>query len=225
MSSKSIRLGFIGFCKTDIILYMARILTCLGENVAVIDCSGQHELKLSVPDAIDTEDRLDYRGVDFYSNSKGINTAELPVKNYTILLVDYGVNLHALEKEAELEALFVVTDMHRHHVVPLSIVLSRLQFTPDAIRIIRDIVPGKIRPRYIDSLLQTGQFTNLLAKYELYLHEKDYYQRLLSQYDDIFHFAKISEAFRSMLFECVTELLGYDKKSATRALKKAQSGG
>ena len=64
MSSKSIRLGFIGFCKTDIILYMARILTCLGENVAVIDCSEQHELKLSVPDAIDTEDKLDYRVVD-----------------------------------------------------------------------------------------------------------------------------------------------------------------
>ena len=64
MPDKCIWLGFAGFCKTDIMLYIARILVCLGESVAIIDQSGSQDVRLSVPAGDLLEDRLDYRGVD-----------------------------------------------------------------------------------------------------------------------------------------------------------------
>ncbi len=225
MPDKCIWLGFAGFCKTDIMLYIARILVCLGESVAIIDQSGSQDLRLSVPAGIYSEDRLDYRGVDVYLNCESGIPKELAGTNHSVVLMDFGINSKAIELSGELKTLFLITDLQRHHTVPLASFLSRLPFSPDAIRIIRDIVPGKIRPRYIDSLLQAAQYTNLLAKYDFIFDETEYNQRLISQYDDIFYFAKIPESYKNMLLEIVIELLGYDKKAAVRALKKAQHGG
>lgn len=225
MPDKCIRLGFAGFCKTDIMLYIARILACLGESIAIFDQSGSQDLRLSVPAGIYSEDRLDYRGVDVFLNCDTEIPKELTGTNYSVVLLDYGVNSKALEIPGELRALFIVTDLQRHHAVPMASFLGRLPFSLDSIRIIRDIVPGKIRPRYIDSLLQATQYTNLLAKYDLAFDEAEYRQRLLSQYDDIFHFTQIPESFKNMLLEVITELLGYDRKVAVKALKKAQHGG
>ena len=225
MPEKSTRLGFAGFCKTDIMLYMARILVCLGESVAIVDQSGEQELRFSVPAGLYSEDRFDYRGVDIFLNCENLDTQQLPLVDYSVVLLDYGVNRKAFETLQQVKALFIVTDMQRHHAVPLSYVLGRLPVSPDAVRILRDVTPGKIRPRYIDSLLQAGQFTNLLARYELHFDEAEYAQRLISQYDDIFQFNRISEGYKGMLKECMTELMGYDRKAVEKAFKKAQRGG
>lgn len=225
MPDKCTRLGFAGFCKTDIMLYIARVLACLGETVAIADHSGCQNLRLSVPAGIYSEDRLDYRGVDVFLNCDASIPKELTGTNYSVVLQDYGVNSKAIEFSGELRTLFIVTDLQRHHAVPLASFLGRLPVTADSVRIIRDIVPGKIRPRYIDSLLQAAQYTNILAKYDFPFDETEYSQRLNSQYDDIFRFVKISESFKSMLLEVVIELLGYDRKAAVKALKKAQHGG
>ncbi len=225
MPHKCTRLGFAGFCKTDIILYLARILTCLGESVAIVDLSGEQGLRLSVPAGIYSDDRLEYRGVEVFLNCANNSVTEETQSSHSMVLLDYGVNTKALESMKELRTLFIVTDLQRDHAVPLASFLEHLQGPTDSVRIIRDIVPGKIRPRYIDSLLQAGQHTNLLAKYEFSFDGAEYSQRLLSQYDDIFHFTKITESFKSMLLEVVTELLGYDRKAAAKAIKKAQHGG
>lgn len=223
MFKNAVGLGFIGFCKTDIMLYMARILHLMGENVAIIDQSGQQELRYSVPAVFARDDRLDYRGVDVFFDGENINPADLPAQNYSVFLVDYGV--HSKNIGVGLKTLFIVTDMQRHHAVPLSSCLGSLHHCPDAIRIIRDIVPGKIRPRYIDSLLQAGQFTNLIAKYDLPFGEAEFVQRLNCQHDDIFQFHKISDGYKNMLIECITELFGTDRKTLAKAFKKAQRGG
>ncbi|MBP7176896.1 MAG: hypothetical protein KBA53_11880 [Thermoclostridium sp.] len=225
MPEKCTRLGFTGFCKTDIILYMARILTCLGERVAIVDLSGEQDLRMSVPAGIYLEDRLDYRGVEVFLNCSDNSFTDMTEKNHSVVLLDYGVNRKAIESVSELRTLFIVTDLQRHHAVPLASFLEHLQSPTDSIRIIRDIVPGKIRPRYIDSLLQAAQHTNLLAKYELSFDEAEYSQRLLCQYDDIFHFTKITESYKSMLLEVVVELLGFERRAAVKAFKKAQHGG
>lgn len=225
MPDKCIWLGFAGFCKTDIMLYIARVLVCLGESVAIVDQSGSQDLRLSVPAGIYSEDRLDYRGVDVFLNCGAAMPKELTGTSHSVVLLDYGVNSKALEMPGELKVLFIVTDSQRHHAVPLASFLARLPFSPDSIRIIRDIVPGKIRPRYIDSLLQAAQYTNLLAKYDFPFDEAEYGQRIVSQYDDIFHFSKIPESFKNMLLDVVIELLGHDRKAAVKALKKAQHGG
>lgn len=225
MSDTYRMLGFNGFCKTDIILYLSRILHLLGEKVAIIDQSMQEELRYSIPTGLYTQDRIDYRGVDVFLNCENIMLTNLPVEDYTVLLIDFGVNFKALELNEELKALFIVTDLSRHHTVPLSSCLSHILNRPDSIRIIRDMVYSKINTRYIDSLLQSGQYTNVIAKYEFDLNEKDYECRLRSQYDDVFKFGKISNDFKNMLIDCITGLFGTEKKFVLKALKKAQRGG
>lgn len=218
-------LGFTGFCKSDIIIYFSWILRLLGEKVAIIDQSNQEELCYSIPTGVFTQDIIDYRGVDVFLNCKNKPIASLQLEGCTVALIDFGANCKALECNNELKALFIVTDLNRHHTVQLSSCLSYISNRPDSIRIIRDMVNTKITPRYIDSLLQSSQYTNIIAKYEFNFNEKEYECRLKSQYDDIFKFTKIPLDFKNMLIDCIIELFEKDKKSVQKALKKAQKGG
>ena len=224
MSINTTIIGFTGFCKSDIILYLSRILYIFGEKIAVIDKSNEQELSFSVP-AQTSEDRLEYRGVDFYLGCQNTPLSNLPLNDYSVILIDFGVNSETYEEVKLLKVLFIVTDCNRHHTIPLSLWLKNLSTGIDSIRIIRDIAHGKIRPRYIDSLLQAGQFTNLLAKYEFPLNDVEYSTRLLTQYDDIFKFTKIPIDYRNMLVECITEILNKDRRKTLKALNKAQIGG
>lgn len=225
MPGNTIYIGFAGFCKTDIMLYLSRILQCLGETVAIVDRSHSQDLRYSVPTGIYSEDRMDYRGVEIFLGCENTPVSELPLTDMSAVIIDFGVNAAAIDDMVSLKALFIVTDLQRAHTVPLSAFLGRIQSRPDSIRIIRDIVPGKIRPRYVDSLLQSGQVTNLIAKYEFDFSGAEYAARLTSQYDDIFQFSKIPEEYKNMLLECITELFGKDGKLCLKALKKAQRGG
>ena len=65
----------------------------------------------------------------------------------------------------------------------------------------------------------------MIAKYDFPINEIDYSSRLLSQYDDVFPFAKISKEFKSMLLDCITEIFEKDRNAAIKAIRKAQIGG
>lgn len=218
-------IGFAGFCKSDIVIYLSRILYILGEKVAIIDKSTEQEFRFYVPAGIYSEDRLEYRGIDIYLGCQNAQLNTIPIKNYTVVLVDLGVNANTIEDIKYLKVLFVVTDCNKYHTIPLSVWLSKQSSCPASIRIIRDIVYGKIRPRYIDSLLQASQLTKLIAKYEFPINEIEYSCRLLTQYDDVFKFTKIPIDFRNMLLDCITEIFEKERKIALKALKKAQLGG
>jgi coenzyme F420-reducing hydrogenase delta subunit len=142
-----------------------------------------------------------------------------------VVFIDFGINPETYEDLSQIKALFIVTDCNKQHTIPLSIWLNNQTARPVSIRIIRDIVSGKIRPRYIDSLLQAGQKTQMIAKYDFPINEIDYSSRLLSQYDDVFPFAKISKEFKSMLLDCITEIFEKDRNAAIKAIRKAQIGG
>ena len=218
-------LGFTGFSKTDIILYFSRVLHLLGEKVAIIDQSNQEELRHSIPTGIFRQNMVDYRGVDVFLHSGNSSINNKKLDDYTILLIDFGINDKVLECIDELKVLFIITDCQRHHTEPLSSCLRHITGRPDSIRIIRDLVSSKLNPRYIDSLLQLSQFTNIIAKYEFGLNENAYECRLKSQYDDIFKFSKIPGDLKNMLIDCIMGLFGTEKKAVKKALIKAQRGG
>ncbi len=225
MNSTVVGLGFAGFCKTDMILYISRILHILGEKVAIIDRTQEQELRFSVPVGIYESDRLDYRGIEVFLGCGKMALEELPLDDFTVILVDLGVRLDVMEDMKSIRTLFVISDMQRHHIIPLSNWITKIPSCPDTIRILRDISPGKIHPRYVDAILQTEKYTNIIAKYEFMLNEKEYANRLKSQYDDVFSFPKIPEDFKTMLIDCMVELFGVENKSAIKAVRKAQKGG
>lgn len=324
-------IGFTGFCKADIILYISRILKLLGERVVIIDQSNQNEFRFSVPDGFSAQDNkerstmafdsindelqlytsgvlepalsfaaatrsyplklqasgesepaisfasesqsypltpqasaesapaisfaseawsypsqfqaseeseppagfnmfiipehVNYRGIDVLLSCENAFIEDLQLEDYTTLIVDFGVNFDAINRITNLKALFIVTDCCRHHTIPLSSCLSHIEKKPDAIRILRDITNMKINSRYIDSILQSSQFTNIIAKYELPLVENDYTSRLKSQYDDVFKFTKISKDLNNLLMDCIMGLYEADKKVFLKAFGKAKKGG
>ena len=225
MPKQQIRLGFIGFCKTDLILYLSRIINSLGEKAAIVDRSSGHELIYSVPVGIYAKDRLDYRGVEVFLDCGATELIELPLDDIYAVLVDYGINGNASGELKCMDAVFVVCDMQKHHLVPLSNYLSRAAEIRNIIRVYRDMPSGKITARYADSLLNIENNAKIIAKYEFPLYETEYAVRLTSQYDDIFKFNRIPAELSQMLLDCVIELFGIDKKTAVKALKKAQRGG
>ncbi|HZK27687.1 MAG TPA: hypothetical protein VFD00_09155 [Thermoclostridium sp.] len=224
-SDTVIVVGFAGFCKSDIILYFSRILYVLGEKVAIVDRSTEQQLRFYVPIAPFSEDMLEYRGVDIYLRCKNTPLGDIPKNNYSVVLIDFGINPETYEDLSQISTLFIITDCNKQHTVPLSMWLSSQTVCPASIRIIRDIVSGKIRPRYIDSLLQAGQVTQIIAKYDFPLNEAEYYNRLLTQYDDVFSFTKLSAEFKNMLLDCITEIFKKDRKTAMKGLRRAQIGG
>lgn len=217
--------GFAGFCKSDIMLYLSRILYLSGEKTAIVDRSNEQELCYSVPARTGYDNMLEYRGVDIYPGCQGTPLSNLPVENYSAIIIDFGVNPEIYEDTNHLKVLYIVTDCNRHHTIPLSAWLKNLTTSPDSVRIIRDIIYGKIRPRYIDSLLQAGQFTNILAKYDFPFNDMEYSTRLSTQYDDIFKFSKIPHDYKCMLVDCLTGFFEKEPKAVLKALKKAQMGG
>lgn len=224
MTKKQTRLGFIGFCKTDLMLYFSRIINALGERAAIVDRSNSQELHYSVPVGKCTEDMLDYRGVEVFLNCGSKILEEVTLDDFYAVLVDFGLNVEALRETKGMEAVFVVSDLQKHHILPLSNFLSKAGEIPNIIRVYRDIPAGKITARYADSILNLEE-KNIIAKFELHLNETEYAVRLKSQYDDIFRFNGIPAEFRQMLLDCMTELFGIDRKDAVKSLKKAQRGG
>ena len=109
-----------------------------------------------------------------------------------MVFIDFGINPETYEDLSQIKALFIVR-LQQTTYNTLSIWLNNQTARPVSIRIIRDIVSGKIRPRYIDSLLQAGQKTQMIAKYDFPINEIDYSSRLLSQYDDVFHLQKFQK--------------------------------
>ena len=217
--------GFAGFCKSDIILYLSRILYVLGEKIAIVDRSTEQQLSFSVPIVPSSNNIFEYRGIDIYLRCNNTPLNDIPKNKYSVVFIDFVINPETYEDLSQIKALFIVTDCNKQHTIPLSIWLNNQTARPVSIRIIRDIVSGKIRPRYIDSLLQAGQKTQMIAKYDFPINEIDYSSRLLSQYDDVFPFAKISKEFKSMLLDCITEIFEKDRNAAIKAIRKAQIGG
>ena len=58
--------GFAGFCKSDIILYLSRILYVLGEKIAIVDRSTEQQLSFSVPIVPSSNNIFEYRGIDIF---------------------------------------------------------------------------------------------------------------------------------------------------------------
>ena len=150
---------------------------------------------------------------------------DIPKNKYSVVFIDFGINPETYEDLSQIKALFIVTDCNKQHTIPLSIWLNNQTARPVSIRIIRDIVSGKIRPRYIDSLLQAGQKTQMIAKYDFPINEIDYSSRLLSQYDDVFPFAKFQKNSKVCYLTVSPRYLKRIEMQLLKQLGKAQIGG
>ena len=70
--------GFAGFCKSDIILYLSRILYVLGKKIAIVDRSTEQQLSFSVPIVPSSNNIFEYRGIDIYLRCNNTPLNDIP---------------------------------------------------------------------------------------------------------------------------------------------------
>lgn len=220
----SIKLGFIGSYKADLLHFFSKILLTMNKEVAIIDASREQYLLTTIPETINNE--ITYQGVDCFINY--INIEQLigfKYEQYAITLVDYGFNERLIEDFNSCTLLFVVTDFERHHILALKhLILHGLKQSSKVVMVYRDIVKCKITPQYINYLLDIENCAKVLAQYQFELNPNDYENKLLCQYNDVLNSKKISKGYKQMFGDIMEELLGLSHKEAVRVIKATEEG-
>lgn len=220
----SIKLGFIGTYKVDLIHYFSRILVAMNQSVAIVDATNEQYLLPTIPDPINN--KIHYNGVDCYVNQIQINQLILlDYSEYDITLIDYGMNEAVADDYFNCALIFVVTDFERHHITKLKNLISNT-FIPTlkVVKVYRDFVNSKITRKYIDFLLELEVKAKVLAEYVFELNEEDYTCKLLSQYNDIISFKKLRKGYKQMFSDVIEELYQINHREAIKYIKVAEEG-
>ncbi|OPZ87567.1 MAG: hypothetical protein BWY74_03372 [Firmicutes bacterium ADurb.Bin419] len=240
-------IGFAGSYKCDLLLYLARTVLAAGKKVAIVDAVGDDIWSYSVPVYLDNK-IVTYSDVDIYL---GCNTAE-PYENiefnkYDIVFVDFGFNKDMSKYMNQCESVVMISDIERSNVLKLreyikAFITSEGFCSKDAvnnsedrkehdsksqvdiIKIYRDVVGSKINTKYTDTLLDINEKLNVVMEYIVQFDEVNYRCRIESQYNDRFKFDKLTKAYKVMLVDILESCTELDRKSITKALKRAERG-
>lgn len=217
----SIKLGFIGSYKIDLLHYFSRVLRAMNKSVVIVDASEEQYLVYTIPHTI--EDKVSFQGVDYITNLSDVKRIRaIDLKKYDIVLIDYGLN-DAMSRDYEsCTILFVVTDFNRHHILPLQALMSEA-FNPSikVVKVYRDIVNSTVTKQYIDFILDIERKAKVLAEYAFDLQEEDYQCKLLCQYNDEFEFNKMPKPYKQMFADIIEELYHLKYKDALKVVKAA----
>lgn len=245
----SIKIGFAGSYKCDLLLYMARVAAAAGKNVMVADATDEQLLNYSMPDGLD-DSIINYCRCDILPGC-GCSGAygQLEFDKYDIVLIDYGFNKSLLHQAKNCNVLIVVSDFERYNVLKLrdcfreafgtsqEIEIETSQQNQgeeygqamnapkmNVVKIYRDVVNSKINSDYIDHLLDIDDMSNVTGGYLFYLDDTDHRLRLESQYNDNFHFNKLSKEYKLMFSDILQPYLNIDAKELNKVIKKAERG-
>lgn len=108
------RVGFFGCYSHDVILLLAKVLSCMEKRVLLVDRSRRHTLRASipVPEGVDLEkNKIEYDGI-FFGESESTTEER---KGYDVELIDFGME-PMREDALGCTELVVVTDMLLHHI-------------------------------------------------------------------------------------------------------------
>lgn len=208
-------IGFYGSDKVEVLLYLARILNSLDYNVLLQDLSESKALTLCIcKQYMDlTDDEIidyTYNDIDFdYSRKE-------EYKDYDFVLIDLGYN----SKEIDIcDEIWFFTDIQCHNIMRLKYV--NIDKDKKRILIVKDFLNGKISKKYI-----MGELSNLeLSRdpYIMYFEQDDLRLAIDCQYNNISHFAKLSEEYLELLVEQLEEL-NIPLKNIKKALKRVGRG-
>lgn len=218
-----IKLGFIGTYKIDLFHYFSRILRALGKNVIIIDASEDQNLLVTLPES--EEDCLvTLQGIDYLIDQKNMDLLDQVLySDYDVALIDYGFNSEVAFDYSSCHILFVITDFQKHHVLKLK-ELVYATFSPEfnVVKLFRDVVECKISGAYINRVLDMDDKAKILAEYLFYLNESDYECQLISQYDDVFKFVKLSKEYKMLFLDILEELYSLKRVDIIKAIKLAE---
>lgn len=213
-------IGFVGVEKYEIILYLSRILHHLNLKVLLVDLSESEALYSCIPipkDMRNKENKIDYRGIDFIKNENKLYDLQ---GNYDVILIDFGFNSYS-NILSQCNRILLFTDLQLHNIERIK--NMKIQTVAEMSLILKEFINCKITPEFI-----TTQIGYNIDKEQVYVFHNDIIDmkyKIHSQYDDCFHFKKLSRSYKQFLKDVIFELvINIDLKTYRKAYKKAGRG-
>jgi len=223
----SIKLGFFGSQKVEILLYLARIYKNLNLKVLVVDASLEQNLKFSVPNSLNLNE-IEYRDIKYYIERDSINMIKSDdYSDFDYVLMDFGFNYSLVSELATCNQIFLITDFNKFNVYRIKKFVEKIIENNDELKLVRifiDYISGSIKKKYIDHLIFSGNEDIIIDKYEFPLLEKEIQNKYSSQYMDIFKINKISKELASFLKDIIFETTQKKEKEIDNAFKLARKG-
>lgn len=221
----SIKLGFIGSYKTDLLHYMAHIFKGLKKEVTVCDVSKEQHLYYSLPD-MEGEGSIFYQGIDYRCL---IDQESSPVKmNFEgsdVVMIDFGLDADRPEDIRYCDLIFIVTDFKRDHVLKLKKMMKGyISNSENIVIIFREVLSSKINPVYIRHLLELEGMENILAEYVFDYRQEDEICKLFGEYDHLYRFKKLSKDYKVFFADILEELYEIEHSQGMKLIKSVEGG-
>lgn len=230
----TIRLGFAGSYKCDLILYLSGILHNAGKKVAIVDASDEQLFQYCLPVLFASDCMVTYRDIDAYYKIKNEDDYRSVMKEeYEVLLIDIGFNKSMAGFLRSMDYCIFVTDPEIHNVQKMRDFISIFNKSgkeadenksENSVRILRDMCQGKIGYKYISSIIDSPTSMNYIGEYVFLLDEVDRRLRLHCQYDHIFKFGRLSKEYKIMFADMLDTFFGMSKKQIKKSIRKAERG-
>lgn len=211
-----IKIGFIGYESTDIIIYIARLLSYAGKEVYVVDQTKKQLLLRAIPLPEELANTAGY-----YKNILVVNGESCDVKETDgpdIVLYNFGYRLKD-EKIKECDMVVYVTDMMTCNAQLLKDV--EISDTAEAYLIVRNAIPLKYDERYLANTIgRKFEKDNIfIIQYE----ESDYKSRCYLYMDKNHKLTSLSGSMRVAVFEIFKSVTKeqYGRKEQAVLFKRA----
>lgn len=202
-------IGFVGYDSYDLILYLATVLTEMGQRVIVSDSSDLRALSLCIPSLEDWEDGpVEYFGIEFVQDLQ-----EEP-EDFDWLFIDFGWS--GGEQEFQCDELYYVTDYKQHNMLGL---LDHLVEYESVLGILlRDKIDSKVTAQSVASELGLEDLPEE-SLYEVNEQAPDLMAQMLCQHNSGIPIRMISENMKGFICDFLADY--WDRKSVMNAIKTA----
>jgi hypothetical protein len=209
---------FLGADCTDTILYISRVAYNLGLKVLIADESEARVIEQSLP--YETGKEQHYRGVDIIKADADFSNS---LSDYDLVLIYQGFAVKYTNLEYSADKIIVVTTFDRREINKTAELMKVLNKDVSIVKVYKDVIKGKIRPKFIDKYLEIDEF-KIEKEYILPFSFRDMSCKILCQYDDVFKFQNISYEHKQFIKDIFIETLGIEAKTLQKAFAKAEGG-
>lgn len=231
MSNLAKVIGFMGIDKHDLMLFLAKLLAKSGKKILLVDNSETQALHCSIsyPKGLDPhKEAVEYGSFEFLCR---VSLGSLDYSTeYDFVLIDFGFCTNHPDV-AQCDVIEFVADMKRHNLLRLRnpsftslLAGSGDGDSPTVYLIFRDWVDCKIKKTYLAEIMK-GFCVPEENQYLFYLDVDDYTLQLLSQYDTIYQFRRVSVAVKTYLIDTLVKVFDFTREDAQKTFKIYAGGG
>lgn len=218
-----ITIGFVGgYEKTDLILYMSKIITITKKKVLVIDATSQQKTKYIVPAIFPTKSYItEFEGIDFavgFENMEEIKKYLGDTLDYDIIIYDVDTIKYAEQFEIKrCDKNYLVTSLEVYSLRKGIDILSNIDETTEFNKIIFANYEAKEEEKYIEYLLlgkkiqwkETMFFPVLVDDYSVCIENRNVSKIKMK---------KLSTTYKDGLVYLIKDILG---EASINEIKKA----